>query len=351
MKLKIVLYGIGQIMQSIVDYLLKKKDIEIVGAVDIDPAKVGKDLSDVLKLPAKIGVRISNDPHALLSATKPDIVIHATTSYLEKIYPQIVEIVEHNANVISTAEELVYPYVTSPSLSRTIDKMAKAHGVTVLGTGIAPGYLHDTLVIVLTTICQRIDKIKVTTVSEASLMRYAFQKKIGAGMTPEEFRQALKEGRITLHVGLRNSMAMIADALGLELDTIEELQPEPITAKEVFKSEFIEVKPGNVAGVRQYAHGLKDGKEIIVFDFQSYIGAGETYNEILIEGKPSFKVRPDFILGRELWTPDMGTAAMIVNSIPKVLEAPPGLITMKDLSLPHTTLENLNKYTHKFKVN
>jgi 4-hydroxy-tetrahydrodipicolinate reductase len=331
-------------MRSIVEYLLEKRGIEIVGAIDIDQTKVGRDIGDVLKLPMNMGVTISKDPEMILSATKPDIVIHATTSYLKEVYPQIIGIVKHNANVISTAEELVYPYITSRKLSQKIDEMAKAHEVSVLGTGIAPGYLHDTLVIVLTAICQKIDKIKVTTVSEASLMRHAFQKKIGAGMTPEEFRQALKQGRITLHVGMRNSIAMIADALGLDLDVIEELKPEPVIAKEMAKSELIEVKPGNVAGVKQYAHGLKNGKEIIVFEFQSYIGAGETYNEILIEGQPSFKLRPDFILGKDLWTPDRGTAAMIVNMIPKVLKAPPGLITMKDLPLPHLTFENLQKY-------
>ena len=329
-------------MHHIANFLETKKGIEIVGAIDVDSAKVGRDLGDVLGLKRELGVIVSNDPRTVLSKEKPQLVIHATTSYLEKVYPQIAEVVEHNANVISTAEELAYPYVSSPSLSMAIDKLAKAHGVTVLGTGIAPGYLHDTLVIALTALCQRIDRIKVTTVSEASLMRLTFQKKIGAGMTPEEFRQAAEKGLITLHVGMPNSIGMIADALGLKLDAIKEFPPEPVITKELVRSEHVEVKPGHVAGVRQHAIGIKDGEEMIIFDFQSYIGAGETYNEILVEGLPSFKVRPDFVLGKEFWTPDMGTAAIIVNSIPHVLEAPPGLVTMKDLPLPRLSPQDLS---------
>lgn len=343
-KIKVVLYGVGPIMSYIANLLLQKKGTEIVGAIDTDPAKVGKDLGELIGIEKRLGIMVSDDPDAVLSKTKPEAVVHATKSYLDAIYPQIAKAIEHGANVISTAEELAYPYVTNPSLARAIDKSAKAHGVTVLGTGIAPGFLHDTLVIVFTGICQRVDNIKVTTVSDASLMRLAFQKKIGVGMTVEEFKEAVQKELITLHVGLRISIGLIASALRLELDKIEELTPEPIIAETPVKSQYIEVKPGQVAGVKQYARGLKEGKEVIAFDFRSYIGAGETYNEILIEGLPSFKIRPDFILGKEIWTPDMGTAAVVVNSIPHVINAPPGLLTMKDLPLPHAVVEDVRKY-------
>lgn len=343
-EIKVVLYGLGPIMSYIASFLLQTKGTEIVGAIEIDPTKVGKDLGKLLGIEKELGIIVSNDPDAVLSKTKPEVVIHATKSYLEKVYPQIVKAIEHGANVVSTAEELAYPYVISPSLARAIDKLAKAHGVTVLGTGISPGFLHDTLVIVFTGICQRVDSIKVSVLSDASLMRLAFQKKIGAGLTIEEFKEATEKGLITLHVGLRNSIGLIADALSLELDRIEELTPEPVLAEKSLRSEYIEVKPGQVAGVKQYARGVKEGKEVITFDFRSYIGAEETFSEILIEGLPSLRIRPDFILGKEIWTPDMGTAAVIVNSIPQVINAPPGLLTMKDLPLPHAIVGDVRKF-------
>lgn len=343
-KIKIVLYGVGPIMNYIANLLLQKKGAEIVGAIDTDPTKVGKDLGELIGIEKQLGIMVSDDPDAILSKTKAEVVIHATKSYLDGIYPQIAKAIEYGANVVSTAEELAYPYVTNPSLARSIDKSAKAHGVTVLGTGIAPGFLHDTLVIVFTGICQRVDNIKVVTVSDASLMRPAFQKKIGVGMTVEEFKEAVQKELITLHVGLRNSIGLVASALSLELDKIEELPPEPVLAETSIRSEYTEVKPGQVVGVKQYARGLKEGKEVIAFDFRSYVGAGETYNEILIEGLPSFKIKPEFILGKEIWTPDLGTAAVIVNSIPHVINAPSGLLTMKDLPLPHVIVEDIRKY-------
>jgi 4-hydroxy-tetrahydrodipicolinate reductase len=338
-KVKVVLYGVGAVGSLIAKSLLEKEGVKIVGAVDVAKDKVGKDLGEVLGLNRKIGVTISSDVNAVFSKTKPDIAIHATSSYLRDTYPQIVSIIKHGVNVISTCEELSYPYYSEPKIAEELDKLAKKHDATVLGTGINPGFLMDTLVITLTAACQKIEKIEAVRVMDAATRRLPFQKKIGAGLTIEEFKQKIEKGEITGHVGLEQSIAMIAAALAWELDEIKVDPVEPVIAKEPVKSEFIKVDAGKVAGLRQMARGVMKGKELIVLDFQAYIGAEEEYDAITITGVPTIrqKIQP-CVHG------DAGTVAMIINSIPKVLKAPAGLLTMKDLPVPSAAVEDMRKY-------
>ena len=336
---KIALYGVGAVGSLIAKSLLEKKGVKIVGAVDVAKNKVGKDLGEVLGLNRKIGVTISRDADTVLSKIKPDIAIHATSSYLKDTYPQIVSIVKHGVNVISTCEELSYPHFSEPKLAEELDKLAKKHNVTVLGTGINPGFLMDTLVITLTAACQKIEKIEAVRVMDAAKRRLPFQKKIGAGLTQEEFKQKIEKREITGHVGLEQSIAMIAAALALELDEIRVDQVEPVIAKKHVKSEFIKVDAGKVAGLRQTARGIVKGKELIVLDFQAYIGAEEEYDAITITGVPIIKQKIQPCVHG-----DAGTVAIVINSIPKVLKAPAGLLTMKDLPVPSAAVEDMRKY-------
>jgi hypothetical protein len=338
-EIKVFLYGVGAVGSLIAKSLLEKKGVKIVGAVDVAKDKVGRDLGEVLGLNRKIGVTVSSDVHAVLSKTKPDIAIHATSSYLKETYPQIASIVKHGINVISTCEELSYPHYSNPEIAKEIDRLAKKYDVTVLGTGINPGFLMDTLVITLTAACQKIEKIEVVRVIDAAKRRLPFQKKIGAGLTVEEFKQKIEKGEITGHVGLEQSIAMIADALAWKLYKIKADPVEPVIAKEPVKSDFIKVEAGKVAGLRQTAKGLIENREVIVLDFQAYIGAKEEYDAITITGVPTIKQKIQPCVHG-----DMGTVAMIINSIPKVMRAPTGLLTMKDLPVPSAVTEDLGKY-------
>jgi len=338
-KLRVVLYGVGAMGGRIAKLLLGKDGVEVVGAVDAAPEKAGRDLGEVLGLVKRMGVKVSDDPEAVFSEVRADVVVHATTSFLKDVYPQIAKVLEHGVNVVSTCEELVYPYVAEPELARKLDKLAKDHGVTVLGTGINPGFLMDTLPITLTAVCQKVKGIKVTRVMNAATRRAPFQKKIGAGLTVDDFRQRMEKGEITGHVGLEQSIAMIADALGWKLDKIEADPAEPVMAEKGVESDVVRVEAGRVAGLRQRARGVRDGREVVTLDFQAYIGAEEEHDSITIEGTPNIheKISP-CVHG------DLGTAAIVVNSIPKVLNAPPGLATMKDLSLPSAALEDMRKH-------
>jgi 4-hydroxy-tetrahydrodipicolinate reductase len=338
-KIKAISYGVGVVGGYIAKFLLEKEGIEIVGAIDVAKDKVGKDLGEVLGLERNIGVKISDDLDSALSKSTADIAIHATSSFLKDTYPQIASILEQGVNVISTCEELSYPYVSEPKLAEKLDAIAKKHGVTVLGTGINPGFLMDTLVITLTAPCVRIDKIEVVRVMNAATRRLPFQKKIGAGLTAEEFQQKIQKKQITGHVGLEQSIAMIASALAWKLDDIMIESVEPVIAKKLVESKDIRVDAGKVAGLRQKAKGIMRNRETIVLDFQAYIGAEEEYDAITIKGAPEIKQKIQPCVHG-----DIGTVAMIVNAIPRVINAPPGLLTMKDLPVPSATPEDMRKY-------
>lgn len=337
--IKVALYGVGAVGSLIAKALLEKKGLKIVGAIDIARNKVGRDLGEVLNLKRNIGVKVYDNVDELFSNTKVDITVHATSSYLEDVYPQIASLVEHGANVISTCEELAYPHYSEPKIAETLDSLAKKCGVTVLGTGINPGYLMDTLVITLTAVCQKIEKIEAVRVMNAATRRLPFQKKIGAGLSVEEFRRKIANGEITGHVGLEQSIAMIADTLAWKLEKIKAEPVEPVIAKKPVRSEAVKVEAGKVAGLRQVAKGFREGKEVIALDFQAYIGAEEEYDAITITGVPTVKQKIQPCIHG-----DMGTVAIVVNSIPKVLNAPAGLLTMKDLPVPSAALEDMRVY-------
>jgi hypothetical protein len=338
-KVKIVLYGVGAVGDLIAKFLLEKEGVEIVGAVDTAKDKAGKDLGEVLGLERKLGITVTDDADLLLKRTRPDIAVHATSSFLKDTYVQIATIVENGVNVVSTCEELSYPYSADQRLADQLDQLARKHDVTVLGTGINPGFLMDTLVIALTAPCQRIEKIEVTRIMNAATRRLPFQKKIGAGLTLEEFREKIEHKHITGHVGLEQSVRMIADSLAWKLDKIVIEPVEPVVARKLAESKDIKVKAGYAAGLRQKAKGMMNGKEVIVLNFQAYIGAEEEVDAVTIRGVPNVnqKIRP-CVHG------DIGTIAMVVNAIPKVINAEAGLLTMKDLPVPSAATEDMRKY-------
>ncbi|MGQ9641982.1 MAG: NAD(P)H-dependent amine dehydrogenase family protein [Candidatus Bathycorpusculaceae bacterium] len=338
-KARVVIFGVGAVGSLIAKFLLEKEGVEIVGAIDVAKDKVGKDLGEVLGVKKTVGVKVSDDVDAAFSRAKPDIIIHATSSFLKDTHQQLASLVKHGVKVISTCEELSNPYYTKPKIAKELDALAKKHGVTVLGTGINPGFLMDTLVITLTAVCQKIEKIEAVRVMNAATRRLPFQKKIGAGLTIEEFQKKIKSKQITGHVGLEQSIAMVADALLWKLDKIVTEPVEPVIAKKPVESEHIKVKAGQVAGLRQKAKGIIKNMEVIVLDFQAYIGAEEEYDAITIHGVPNIKQKIQPCIHG-----DIGTVAVITNMIPKVINAPPGLLTMKDLPIPSAVLGDMGKH-------
>ncbi len=325
-KAKVVQFGCGPIGCSVVRYACQRADIEVVGAVDIDKSLVGCDLGEVAGIDNRLGVSISADADAVLAQTKPDVVFLTTSSSLKVVYPQVAKCVATGANVVSTCEELAYPYRKDPQLSDEIDKVAKANNVTVLATGVNPGFLMDIWPLFMTGVCQQVERVRVVRVQDASPRRGPFQKKIGAGCTLEEFEKLVATGALK-HVGLPESIAMIASGLGWKLDEITE-SIEPVVAKEQAKTDFVAVEPGQAAGVRQVGRGICGGEELVTLEFEASVGAPESYDAVYITGTPNLEV---VIKGGTHG--DIATAAIVVNCVHRVIDAPPGLVTMKDLPI------------------
>ncbi len=338
-EIKVILFGVGPLGAAIAKEMLEKKGMKIVGAVDTAKELVGKDLGEILKAGKTLGITVTDDAKSLLSRTKPNISIIATRSSVKGIYPELEMCINAGVHVVSTCEELSFPYYKEPRLSAEIDKLAKKHKVAVLGTGINPGYLMDALPITLTGPCLRVDAIKVTRMMDSSKRRIPFQKKIGTGLTPEQFEKSIRDKVITGHVGLAESIAMIAAALGWKLEAITEFPPEPVIAKKEVTTPYTTIKPGCVAGLKSVAHGIKSGKPVVVLEFVANALVQEEYDAISIEGVPNVNQK---IIGGVHG--DIGTVAVILNMIPKVLNAGPGLATMKDLPLPSVLNEDIRVY-------
>jgi len=338
-KIRVVCYGIGAVGSRIAKFLLEKKGVQIVGAIDANKNIVGKDLGHVLELNKKLGITITDNVEKVMLKADCDVVVHATSSYLKDVYTQLAPLAQYGANVVTTCEELSYPYISEPQLAQKLNALGLKHGVTFLGTGINPGFLMDTLVITLTGACQRIDKVKIERVMNAATRRVPFQKKIGAGLSVYEFKKKMTAKEITGHVGLEQSIGMIASALKWELDEIKVNPVEPMIAQRPVASEAIRVQKGQAAGLKQTAQGIIKRKDVITLDFQAYIGAEQEYDAITIDGIPPIrqKISP-CVHG------DHATVAVIVNSISKVINAPPGLLTMKDLPIPSAAVEDMRKY-------
>ena len=326
MSIRIVQYGCGPIGCSVVRYASKRPDITIVGAVDINKSLAGRDLGEVAGVEKKLGVSISDDIDGVLSRAKPDVVLHTTVSSLKAAYPQLETCIKAGANVVSTCEEMSYPLYKEPELSARIDRIARENHVTVLATGVNPGFLMDAWPLFMTGVCQRVDAIKSVRVQNASTRRAPFQKKIGAGCTLKQFDELVAAGTLR-HVGLSESIAMIAGGLGWELDDISE-SIEAIIATSNVKTEFVTVEPGQASGVRQVGKGIKGKRELITLLFEASVDAPESYDSVHITGVPNLEV---IVKGGTHG--DIATAAIAVNAVPRVAEAPPGLVTMKDMPI------------------
>lgn len=333
-KLKVVSFGVGVIGGLTAKFILEEKSklLSLVGAYDIDPHKVGIDIGKVVGLGRPAGVSVSDDLDGVLT-DDVDVAIHTTSSRLENAYPQLESIMAHGVDVVSSCEELSYPYAVDRRLSSKLDGLAKEHGVSVLGTGINPGFLMDALPIALTAPCKSIDRIRVTRRMNAATRRIPFQEKVGAGMTKEDFRRAIGDGRISGHVGLEESVAMLADAIGWRLDKVEVGKVEPVLAVAATNQGYVRIPRGRVAGVRQSARGLVKGRPLIELDFLAYVGSEEEYDQVEIDGTPPVNCRISPCVHG-----DHGTVAMLTNMVPKVVGARPGLLTMKDIQLPSAFL-------------
>jgi 2,4-diaminopentanoate dehydrogenase len=327
MNIRVMHVGLGPIGAAVVRQVAARKGFQIVAAVDIDPHKVGKDLGDVVSVGRRLRVNVTSDLRKAIKAARPDVAVLCTSSSLKRVLPQFEEVLKHKVPIVSTTEELSYPAGYNRRLAKRLDEAARKAKVAVLGTGVNPGFAMDALPIMLTGVCERVDRIAVQRVQDASFRRLPFQQKIGSGLTKEQFQKKVDEGTVR-HVGLSESIQMIGDAMGWKLDRItDDIQPK--IAEVTVQSEYLAVDPGYVCGIIQDGVGYVKGAPLVTLHMEAYLGAPESYDSVLIEGSP--RLHSKIVGGIH---GDVATASITVNSIPKVIAADPGLRTMRDMPLP-----------------
>ncbi len=324
-KIRVIQFGLGPIGGLMVRHVLEREGLELVGSVDVDPAKAGKDLGDVIGLGRRLDMQVCARLPEMLAKNRAEVVLHTTNSYFDLFKSQIIEILEAGLDVVSTSEELSFPWIAHAAHAAEIDMAAKKAGKTVLGTGVNPGFLMDTLPLGLTGICQRVDHIEVRREQNASKRRGPFQAKIGSGMTVEQFKAKMTEGRMG-HVGLQESVGMIFHTLGRRLVRYED-GVEPVVADRTVQTDYFEVPPGRTIGLRQTARGYSDQGEFVKLVFVAALDHKADRDTVIITGKPDLKLTLEGTHG------DIATIAIAVNAVRRVLDAPPGLVTMRDLPL------------------
>lgn len=321
--MKVVSFGFGPIGQAIARVALgRQEQIEIIGAVDLDPSLVGKDVGEVLN-GEKTGTLITDTPNDIFS--KADLVLHATSSFLDVAKSQLLDICKHSLDIISTCEELSFPWYNHANVASEIDSAAKKNGATVLATGVNPGFVLDALVISATGACHSVREIRGERILDALKRRLPFQKKVGIGLSVEQFEENVKSGKFG-HIGLPESMAMVCSALGRDMERFEQKVTPKIAEKDTPTANHGVVNKGKVLGLVQDASAFVLSKKAITYHLEMYAGAEDPHDEIEVLGEPNLKLRiPGGTPG------DSATAAVVVNSVQRVVDSKPGLMTVKDL--------------------
>ena len=323
--IKVVQIGMGPLGVKLANFIAERENIETVAAVDINPELIGMDVQQTYGGEPS-GVTIQADLASALKDIEADVAILTTFSDMARVTAHIEEVVTLGLPIVSTCEELSFPWDTAPDLAQRIDEAAKKNNVAVVGTGVNPGFLMDALPTFLTTACQRVDSIEINRFQDAQYRRIPFQKKIGAGLSMTEFEDRKEAGTLR-HVGLTESMQFIARRMGWSLDHTEDMI-NPVIAQEDIITPTLKIAKGLATGVSQIGRAYAGDQLKITLVFQATIGEPESYDEIIIKGEPNITSRIEGGING-----DIATSAVVINTVGSILHATPGLKTMADLPM------------------
>ncbi len=312
-------YGIGPIGAEIARLLLTKSWVKLVAAVDIDPNKIGKDVGEVIGLGREVGVAVTADLNV-----KADVVCHSTGSRLVDVADQLKELLSRGSHVVSTCEELSFPLDTK--IREELQQIARSNSAALIGTGVNPGFVMDKLPLTITSVCQDVKSVEIIRIQNASTRREPLQRKVGASMTVDEFRAAVAAGKIK-HMGLRESLIMVGNGLGVDFTSVSEETIEPIIADREIITQYLKVAPGQVAGVHQTIYGK--GRVDVSLELRMYVGAeAVAADRVIVRGVPDVEMEIKHGVHG-----DRATAAMVVNCIPRIVQARHGVLTMDDIPI------------------
>ncbi|MDP2343084.1 MAG: dihydrodipicolinate reductase [Deltaproteobacteria bacterium] len=299
---RVVVVGAGPIGASIAVDVARRPELRLVAVVDLDPKKLGSEIA---------GVRVQGS----VAEVDADVAVVCTTSSFVGIVPTLRACLARGLHVVSTCEQLVWPWHTHKELAAVVDDEARAAGKAIVGTGVNPGFLMDALPVFLTAISARVDSISVVRAQDASTRRIPFQNKIGIGLQMHEWNQSVAAGGF-LHQGLQESAALIAQATGLT-GTFKQWDSPSMDLNGQIDGVSQEVRVIDAAGVVRLS-----------LVFEARLLHPNPRDEIVVEGEPGMKLITRGVHG------DVATRAIAVNAIGAVVRAAPGLRSMLDLPLP-----------------
>jgi 4-hydroxy-tetrahydrodipicolinate reductase len=326
-KIRVAQFGLGPIGLETVKLASSHASLEIVGGVDIDPAKIGKSLTDLSSVNGLERTWVFPSLEALFATVQPDVILHTATSSAAITLAQVRPALERGLSVVSTCEELIFPEHKSAKLAAEYDELCRRTGARVVATGVNPGFVMDVLPICLTGVSREVKSICVERVVDASTRRQSLQAKIGSGQRPADFTARFNAGKAG-HAGLQQSLALLSRAMGWKLNELRETC-EPVVAQSRIVTKFFDVAPGQACGIHQHCMGLVDGEAKIVLDLQMFLNAPNPHDTIIIRGRPELNV----VLNGGV-AGDDATVAALVNTVPRLLSAAPGLHLVTDLALP-----------------
>ena len=325
--LRVVSFGLGPIGLAAARLVLQKQSLRLAGAIDVDPNKAGRDLAELLDLDKGTGVVVESDADASLRRLQPDVLLHCTSSFLPVVHDQLLLAARHGVDVVSSTEELLAPDLQHPQLAAALDQAAKDAGITILGTGVNPGYAMDFIAVVASAVTFDVRAVQCVRVVDAGTRRKPLQLKVGAGLSRKAFAAQLATGRFG-HIGMRESVALLARALALPVDEIAQTV-EPVLAERARKTQFLTVQKGQVAGIRNHGYGKAAGRTLLHLDLSMYVGAPDPRDEVILDSTPPVHLRFEGGIAG-----DQATAAILVNSVHGVAAAAPGLQSVLDVAPP-----------------
>jgi len=329
-KIPILHFGLGPVGRRIAVMLQTSATLQSVGAVDLDPKIVGQNLAQVLDVasPQLEKVVISQ----AVSKTKAKVAIHATRSWLGEIEDQLAMLLNKGLNVVSTAEELVFPIAENKKIIQRLDKIAKRKKVCLIGVGVNPGFVLDLLPATVGRVVHNVKNVKALRVVDLRKRRLPLQQKVGLALSPAEFAEKIKDKTFG-HQGMRESLHLLAAGLGVDIKRTY-TAIKPIISDIICETRYFRITPGVTRGIYQEAVGYVGEHGQIRLELKMIVGSEkpsaenicESFDEIEIEGTPSIHLKiPGGIFGED------ATAAAVLNVIPKMLAVAPGYRTVLEV--------------------
>jgi hypothetical protein len=323
--MRVLHVGLGPLGLRVQADLAARGGLRTVAAVDVDPALVGRSLAE-LAAGAPADVRVAGDLDGI-DFESVDVALLTTSSDLARCADSLRALLARGVSVVSSCEELLWPWLRHAALARELDLLARRHGAALVGTGVNPGFVMDALPAFLSAVALRVEAVHVERIQDASTRRVPFQEKIGAGLPLAEFHARARAGTLR-HVGLGESLHFLAAALGWEIEDWSETL-EPVLAERDLDCALGPIARGAPSGVRQTARARVGGVERLSLEFQAAIGQSEPRDRVrLVSDPPLELVLPGGVHG------DRATSAVLLNCLGPLCDAAPGLATMATLRMP-----------------